>query len=62
MLVRASDPAEAVERVRRVFGVTSVSTALLCRAEIDAVASAAVACAREAASARPEGRAVAWRG
>ncbi len=62
MLVRASDPAEAVERVRRVFGVTSVSTALLCRAELDAVASAAVACAREAAAARPTGRAVTSQG
>ena len=47
-LVRAADPAVTLARASRVFGVTSVSEAILCEADLGPIGDAAVALAREA--------------
>jgi len=51
-LVRADDPAGALLSASRVFGVTSVSPAILCEPDLTAIGDAAVACARETADRR----------
>jgi len=55
-LVRAEDVDGALSSLSRVFGVTSVSDALLCEPDLGAIGDAAVRCARDAAARRGQVR------